>query len=458
MSLRRDDAGARRCRPPSRRWCSAATVAAAAAGASAPSVSAVAAVAREAAHNFTVGPEVSDTMRRLQAIPRGFRPRLLRRLLELPEEAGGLGGGLTSAAYKCGLVELLRASSWATASVIEIGALRGHISSIVSPLVGLVYAVDLYWSISRGSSAGRFRDVPNVVQVTADSSRPFALEVLSGNRNFRAAIIDGDHDAKHVFLDTFMVLHDLPCCVEVVAYHDYCDDVVHSTISLFVAARLLEYRQPLGDTPGTYWWCKDGRPEGAIFDVVRQDAVTFRERLWKLYRQEHLKAAGLEGTARNLRGTSWMMPRQNLQLILELPPRPVSVVQAPEQRSLELGYAELTDSVYARTHPRWGGRMPSVVLRSTADLGGADCGMLLFDARLTGVQLGLNLELASFEEACPAAAALAKLWPPSEPMVGVRSSYAAQLSGDVYERLSHVDGDARALAWTVAGGCRETGC
>lgn len=63
----------------------------------------------------------------------------------------------------------------------------------------------------------------NVVLLTMDTSRSYALSAFAANRRIRAAVIDGAHDERSVFTDIYAALTDIPCCVEVVVFHDYCD-------------------------------------------------------------------------------------------------------------------------------------------------------------------------------------------------------------------------------------------
>ena len=39
---------------------------------------------------------------------------------------------------------------------------------------------------------------------------------------FQAAVIDAQHDFFNVVGETMALLRQIPCCVETIVYHDYC--------------------------------------------------------------------------------------------------------------------------------------------------------------------------------------------------------------------------------------------
>ncbi|CAK9019211.1 unnamed protein product [Durusdinium trenchii] len=63
--------------------------------------------------------------------------------------------------------------------------------------------------------------------------------------------------------ETFAVLRQIPCCVETIVYHDYCDVDVFNAVQYFVSAGVLAFRTSIGMRNWVAPWCRDGRPEGS---------------------------------------------------------------------------------------------------------------------------------------------------------------------------------------------------
>merc|ERR1719330_550991 len=293
------------------------------------------------------------------------------------------------------------------------------------------------------TSRGRLKPLRNVVYLTMDNSKPYALSPFAGNR-LDAAVIDGAHDSRHVFYDTFRVLHDVPCCVRVLVYHDYCDDEVYETVQLFVSAGIMVFRHGIGDDPGTYWWCKQGRPEGGVLDVVPGDHI--RDRLDNL-RQSFERARQLEDAQRRLDRTQWWLPLQGLFLTLHTPPEPTRMrVLTGSARDLDLGFVVLGGWKVGFAHLRWGGSVLIGELRADSPEG-VRCGEVVFDPELTGFTLALWPDA----EGCQSLAHLGLVQPGTMGYwVGMRLTYATSLLHDIHERSSYHDGEAGELRRLVS--------
>jgi len=406
-----------------------------------------------APHNFTSGPEVVATLQRLQELPRAWRPRALRSLVHLANTEGGLAGGLTTPAYKLGIVELFKSSRWGQAAVFEVGSHKGHITSILSVLFGLVFASEIEFQLALDTSAGPLRRSPNVVHLSMDGSRPYGLSMLAANRNIRAAVIDGAHDERNVFLDTFRILHDIPCCTEVIVYHDYCDEVVYKTIQRFVEAGLLAFRHGLGVDPGTFWWCRGGRAEGGVFDVLRRDGPFFRRNLWALFCRHILKAPIVPGAQAggHLNGSLWWVPEQGLMISLELPPAKVSVRTAwGDYMHFDIGYASFVGHAGGATHPRWGATALTVEVKDDVGGLGPSCANLVLDSECTGFTVAVTEHALGAGGACTKMAKLVQLngvvqW------VAMRVNHGISLLQDIHERSTSFDGDAQAITLGLVG-------
>lgn len=393
--------------------------------------------------NVSQAQSAAEVLHRLQALPRGRRLADAHALLGVPDERGGLAGGLSSLEYKQGMLRTFGSPRWAHMAVLEVGSHNGHITAILGLTCAFVFAmeIDFFWGVT--TRRGRLRTLRNVVYLTMDNSKPYAMNAIAANE-LGGAVIDGAHDRMHVFYDTFRVLHDVPCCIRVLVYHDYCDDEVYETVQLFVSAGVLAFREGIGEDPGTYWWCKQGRPEGGVLDVVPGDHI--RERLDGL-RQNFERSRQLDEVTRRLDGTTWWLPLQGLVMTLTLPPKAATVrTLSGSPRDVTLGFAVLGGYTTDFVHPRWGGSSLIGQLRSQGDAGSA-CGEFVFDPEVTGFTLVLWPET----EGCDGLLQLDTVrLGQANYMVGMRLTYATSLLHDIHERSSSHGGNIDDLRTLVS--------
>eukprot|EP00928_Gymnodinium_smaydae_P061835 TRINITY_DN45814_c0_g1_i1.p1 TRINITY_DN45814_c0_g1~~TRINITY_DN45814_c0_g1_i1.p1 ORF type:complete len:680 (+),score=141.02 TRINITY_DN45814_c0_g1_i1:243-2042(+) len=349
-------------------------------------------------------------------------------LLQLPRSRRILGqeqiwrssgntGGLTTLALKRDLMSLFSQERWASTTIVEVGAGAGPTTAVLSLLFSNVIATELHCVLLRYFPPG----LHNVMRLCLDSYKPYSLSMLNTENNVRAAMIDGDHDANHVFSDTFRVLHDIPCCVSVIAYHDYCDDVVYKTIQLFVNAKILRFRRPLGENPGRFRWCRDGRAEGAAFDVLRETRL--HARLEEL-RRTFLGFGTTKELKMKLDGSTWMVHSVQKQLAymeLQLPPKVTKLSwleRAPDGiKEMDLGQVNLgySSGAVSRRWTEWSviGRVGVPRQSANADEANAT---IIFDAELTGFTLELGGELFSLYGALL-----------GKSLIGIRNSHTYQV-------------------------------
>eukprot|EP00439_Symbiodinium_sp_Y106_P034696 s3659_g4.t1 len=229
---------------------------------------------------------------------------------DLAEET--LTRGLTSARFKKDIMRLFRSEKYSSRAALDIGAGEGTTTAALAVNFAVVVAIEKNWD---SSWSGGFRldsdrllkrdgrKITNVVRLHVDTLLSGSFAPLA-DQNFSAAVIDADHEATGVMRDTFNILRGLPCCVETIIYHDYCDEIVYAVVNEFVEAGLLTFRSAMGEPKWHYWWCKDDRPEGAAMRVLWNPFHEFQERLERLYRQ----FVGWEGSMQEtLNGSTWLL-------------------------------------------------------------------------------------------------------------------------------------------------------
>lgn len=87
----------------------------------------------------------------------------------------------------------------------------------------------------------------------------------------------------------------------------------------FVGADILAFYRPIGDNPGVYWWCADGRPEGAAFLVNR--VGNLRERLASAHRSFH-GIISLDGSMKQVTGPpGFLLPIQGATVVFGTSPK-----------------------------------------------------------------------------------------------------------------------------------------
>ncbi|CAE7335750.1 unnamed protein product, partial [Symbiodinium necroappetens] len=229
---------------------------------------------------------------------------------DLAEEI--LTRGLTSARFKKDVMQFFRSEKYSSRAALDIGAGEGTTTAALAVNFAVVVAVEKYWNSSWSGGlrldSNRLlkRDgskITNIVRLHVDTLLSGSFAPLA-HQNFSAAVIDADHGATGVMRDTFNILRGLPCCVETIIYHDYCDEIVYAVVNEFVQAGLLTFRSAMGEPKWHYWWCKDDRPEGAAMKVLWNPFHEFQERLERLYRQ----FVGWEGSMQEtLNGSTWLL-------------------------------------------------------------------------------------------------------------------------------------------------------
>ncbi|CAK9019253.1 PBPe domain-containing protein, partial [Durusdinium trenchii] len=176
---------------------------------------------------------------------------------------------------------------------MDIGAGKGSTAAALAVNFGVVLATEIYWMLA-GATTGRgfltdrsklFREdgssFNNIVSIHIDASHPHSFGIFAV-QNISACVIDAQHDFAHIGRETFAVLRQIPCCVETIVYHDYCDVDVFNAVQYFVSAGILAFRTSIGMRNWVAPWCRDGRPEGAAMRVLRH-TDKFHERLETLY-------------------------------------------------------------------------------------------------------------------------------------------------------------------------------
>jgi len=178
--------------------------------------------------------------RQLQEQPREQRMPILSQSINLHDPVC-----CTSATLKHDLVSLFSGSSWASKTVVEVGSADGGTTNILAMLFGAVFTVELHLPNIKISQRGWTAGLSNVMHLNLDSGAPYAFSFLAGNK-IDVAFIDGAHDQQHVFGDTFGLLHEVPCCLGLLIYHDYCDAEVFAVTEAFVAAGVLRPHGSVG--------------------------------------------------------------------------------------------------------------------------------------------------------------------------------------------------------------------
>ena len=227
-----------------------------------------------------------------------------------------LASGLTTVRFKQEIIDLFRSEKYSARAALEIGAGKGTTTAALAVNFDVVVAMENQWDIGRrnpGPDGFRINSdkllrsdgssITNIVRFHADSALSSSFSVLA-DQNFSAAVIDGDHAGSRVLRDTFNVLRNLPCCVETIVYHDYCDQEVYTAIQSFVKAGILAFRKAIGERNWWHWWCKDERPEGAAMRVLRHPFDDFHERVEKLYQAFLGNTGSLQGA---LNGSRWLL-------------------------------------------------------------------------------------------------------------------------------------------------------
>lgn len=277
----------------------------------------------------------------LRTYPRAQRVAMLDEGIDIV----GMVPTSTSPRFKRDLVKLFGSQRWAEEAALEVGACGGATTSILSQLFGLVYALELHTSLN-ASRHGRTAGLRNVVHVGLDTGTPYAFSLLAPN-DVAVAIIDGDHHRHFVMYDTLGVLLDIPCCVEFVVYHDYCDTEVFETVQMFVEAGILHFERGVGEDVWQKWWCRDGRPEGALFRVAGDEELPDRRQRLERVRRRHEGIESLESVARSLNGSTWSLQSFGdygiLRLMLPpaMPQLRIHGADGRDKRDLSLGRARV---------------------------------------------------------------------------------------------------------------------
>eukprot|EP00928_Gymnodinium_smaydae_P043764 TRINITY_DN29262_c0_g2_i1.p1 TRINITY_DN29262_c0_g2~~TRINITY_DN29262_c0_g2_i1.p1 ORF type:complete len:672 (-),score=128.50 TRINITY_DN29262_c0_g2_i1:93-2108(-) len=364
------------------------------------------------------------------------RPRRLRAFGQMLRQMGNLPG-LTSSAYKRDLLRAFRAMRFGGVAALEVGSFAGGTTAILSALFVLVFAVEL--SSQLLAQQVWTRGLNNVVKLCIDSGRPHAFAAIATNV-VHVAVIDGDHDREHVFRDTFLVLHDVTCCVETIVYHDFCFREVFETVQLFVDAGFLMFKQSMGTADG--WqegWCEPRRPEGALFAVSQfrasSGASSARRLRLERLRQQFLGAGSAGDTRRLLEGSEWLLQTDYPLALLTLRFAP-SLTGLRFIRAVGDDAAEFSPWRAALVGWRPGAVDPEVAeealvveLRSASDAaedGGEPYGLLVFEPELQGFTLTL------LEAAAAASPRIARGLPRT--VVGVRHAASNLLASEVHAR------------------------
>ncbi|CAE7230449.1 unnamed protein product [Symbiodinium natans] len=241
-----------------------------------------------------------------------------------------LQGGHSSPRYKQDIIKLFRSQRFGRSTAMDIGAGTGYTTAALAVNFGTVLATETYWTLAESAGKGYHLDagnltkrdgsVPaNIVRLNLDAKLPYSFAILV-EQNITAAVIDAQHDFTSIARETFVVLRYVPCCVETIVYHDYCDNEVHRSIQYFVEAGLLTFRTFVGTrTPPV--WCNDPalhsyRPEAVAMRVLRH-RPDFRTKLEALHRLWIGKEAfSLSSVSNDLDGSRWLLVTANKQLRL----------------------------------------------------------------------------------------------------------------------------------------------
>lgn len=248
--------------------------------------------------------------------------------------------GLTSPKFKQDIVDLFRSNRFAQTTALEIGAGYGTTTAALAVNFGTVVATEVFWEVDKpwGEVDLTSTDFPaasqrgfgfhldarrlfkrdgssfnNIVKLHMDAKLPFGLSVLV-EQNISAAVIDAQHDFFNVVGETMSVLRYIPCCVETIVYHDYCNYNVYGAIQFFVDAGLLAFRKHMGlSTFKDYKCTGSSLPEGVAMRVLRHSAG-FWSRLETLYGQymsnplyPDPKARERSMSAQRLNTTRWLL-------------------------------------------------------------------------------------------------------------------------------------------------------
>merc|ERR1712032_1503824 len=187
---------------------------------------------------------------------------------------------------------------------------------------------------------------------------------MGAGSNIDVAFIDGAHDRFHVFYDT---------------------------VQLFVNAGILSFRQTLGQKNWDLFWCRDGRPEAAVFDVLHDSSL--RDRLHAL----HLSKRGFDkegGIERNLNGSMWILHTDYpfALFTLYLAPRrsrlrrfqcKADVFDKHCGHEVDMGLVRLDGWKRAAVDPRWAPAALTAMLHGPNRSGGG-MAQIVFDPMLQG--------------------------------------------------------------------------
>eukprot|EP00435_Cladocopium_sp_Y103_P059902 s1225_g21.t1 len=248
--------------------------------------------------------------------------------------------GLTSPKFKQDIIDLFRSNRYAQTTALEIGAGTGTTTAALAVNFGTVVATEVFWEVDKPwgevdltstdflpASQRQFgfhldprrlfkRDgssFNNIVKLHMDAKLPFGLSVLV-EQNISAAVIDAQHDFLNVVGETMAVLRQIPCCVETIVYHDYCNYNVYGAIRFFVDAGILAFRKHMGLPMFKDFKCfGSSLPEGVAMRVLRHSAG-FWSRLETLYGQyvsnplyPDPKARERSISAQLLNATRWLL-------------------------------------------------------------------------------------------------------------------------------------------------------
>jgi len=329
----------------------------------------------------------------LQALPRQYRLRLLRETLR----AGGLG--LSSVSLRTNLLDVFGSEEWAGALVIEIGSCSGHLTAVLSALFGMVFAVELFLGSIESAQEDYLHELKNIVFLNHDTGDPYSLSALAGN-HIQVAYIDGAHGTMHVARDTFGVLHDIPCCVKVVIYHDYCDDEVYRAVQIFVRAGVLYLRRGIGVEPADFAWCRGERPEGAIFNVIRGRDLRTRLNNVRFELQGLVGGHDVQRVQHKLNGTRWTLMHTHSYpyafLTLHLAPRRATLrflFHTPgcspyrADRGVDFGLVHILGWEPGQVSSRWAAAALIAEVKAPLRSSLPAAARLVFEAELTGFSL-----------------------------------------------------------------------
>ena len=227
-----------------------------------------------------------------------------------------LSGGLTSVRFKQDIMRLFRSEKYAARAALDIGAGGGTTTAALAVNFAVVVAMEKFWTLAwpnPGPTGYHINSdkllrkdgsrISNIVRLHVDTDLLGSFSTLA-DQNFSVAVIDAEHKSSTVARDTFNVLRALPCCVDTIIYHDYCDADVFRAIQWFVDEGLLTFYSPVGERNWWQWWCRDGRPEGAAMRVLRHRGNNFHNRVEQLYK----RLSGWRGSLQNtLNASRWLL-------------------------------------------------------------------------------------------------------------------------------------------------------